>query len=105
MKMTFKPLLVAILCLLGWQLDAQINSYSLSVYFDSGKHELDEKAKESLDQFIKKVKELSDFELDMKAFTDDKGTMSYNIQLSEKRAASSEEFLLEAGIEPHKKVV
>ena len=105
MKMTFKPLLVAILCLLGWQLDAQINSYSLSVYFDSGKHELDEKAKESLDQFIKKVKELSDFELDMKAFTDDKGTMSYNIQLSEKRAASTEAYLLEAGIEPHKKVV
>lgn len=98
-----KPLLfcfLAVYCL--FPLNAQnSNKLSASVYFESGSHQLNAASIQKLENFIKEVKTFNDFELDLKAYTDDRGALSYNMKLSEKRAKSVEEYLLKATLQPN----
>lgn len=63
-----------------------------SIYFESGQHELTETAKLTLEQLILEAKNLNDFDLDIKAFTDDIGSEKYNKKLAERRAASIRDY-------------
>jgi hypothetical protein len=64
-----------------------------SIYFESGKHELTEASKQALDQLVLEVKNFNDFDLDIKAFTDDIGTQKFNQALAERRAAAVQAYL------------
>lgn len=68
---------------------AQISSYQTNIYFDSGKDALDPKAIAELEAFAAKIALLEDFEVDVRAYTDDIGTVEYNKALSERRAAAA----------------
>lgn len=93
--------------LLFWSLSlfAQQSTVSISIYFDAGKHQLNEKVISSLKQFIQDIQKLSDYELNLKAFTDDVGSLKYNQKLSEDRAKEVEDYLAKSGIIPNKKIV
>lgn len=64
-----------------------------SIYFESGQHKLTESSKIALEQLVLEVKSFNDFDLDIKAFTDDIGSEKYNKKLAERRAASVQNYL------------
>lgn len=104
-----KPILVllAALALLvsSPEILAQISSYQTNIYFDSGKDALDSKAIAELEAFAAKIALLEDFEVDVRAYTDDIGTVQYNKALSERRAAAAFNFLLSKKIQPAKQEI
>ncbi|MCH2044112.1 MAG: OmpA family protein [Saprospiraceae bacterium] len=96
-----KSLSIFIICFLMGTMGAIAqSSFKTSVYFASGKHQLDAKAEKELQAFIEKIQSLNDFDIDMKAYTDDVGSMKYNKQLAKKRASSVQDFLAKASLNP-----
>lgn len=105
-----KPILVvfaafALLVASSPQMLAQISNYQTNIYFDSGKDALDSKAIAELEAFATKIALLEDFEVDIRAYTDDMGTVEYNKALSERRATNAFNFLLSKKIQPAKQEI
>ena len=95
-------LFIALLLLTGLGNSYAQTTLSTSIYFASGKHSLDSKALTELEQFLTEAQQLSDFDLDLKAYTDDVGSAKYNERLAQRRAKSLENFLSENKIEATK---
>ncbi|MBZ5535158.1 MAG: OmpA family protein [Acidobacteriia bacterium] len=74
-------------------LDTYKLAESTEVTFKSGQFELSEEARESLDSIASKVKDQKGYILEIKGFTDDRGSESSNLQLSEKRAETVKRYL------------
>jgi OmpA-OmpF porin, OOP family len=74
-----------------------IDTYKLAesteVTFKSGQFELSEEAREKLDSMASKVKDQKGYILEIAGFTDDRGSESSNLQLSEKRAETVKRYL------------
>lgn len=70
-----------------------------NIYFQSGKHELTEEAKQELDKIIATAKQQGDFDLDILAYTDDMGTQKYNHELAARRAATVKAYFDAANIQ------
>ncbi|MCH2042944.1 MAG: OmpA family protein [Saprospiraceae bacterium] len=64
-----------------------------SIYFNSGKANLDQTDLNNLEDFVQKLNILGDYDLDIKAYTDDVGSIEYNKKLAARRANSIQEFL------------
>ncbi len=73
-------------------------------HFDTGKHELSVKDKESLDALVKRSEKFSDFEFVVTGHTDRHGKESANDVLSQKRADAVLAYLWEKQV-PHSKIV
>lgn len=87
-------------CFVAFNVFAQSTEvYQTSVYFESGKAVLDETAQAEILQFVQKISQLHDFELDIRAYTDDIGTAQYNAQLATNRADMVRRFLADRRIE------
>jgi hypothetical protein len=84
---------------------AQNNQEKLSVYFAPGRANLTSESKAALQQFAKEANQYTDYELDLRAFTDDIGSIQYNKKLSEKRAQAVETYLNQLNIKPTEKIV
>jgi outer membrane protein OmpA-like peptidoglycan-associated protein len=69
-----------------------------NVFFESGKWELDEKSKPELDKLVRLLKGNPTLRLEISGHTDDVGDDRKNLDLSQKRANSVRDFLLQAGI-------
>ncbi|MEM6699794.1 MAG: OmpA family protein, partial [Bacteroidota bacterium] len=69
------------------------NTFTESVYFDLGQHELTDAAKSTLDQFIEDLTYLEDLEITLRANTDAQGSNFYNKKLGERRARSVRQYL------------
>ncbi len=92
MKRTAYITLTACFGLLGLSsLSAQ--NLKTNIYFQSGKHELSEEAKQELDRLVVCAKAEGDFDLDILAYTDDIGSQKYNKELAQRRAASVKNYL------------
>ena len=70
-----------------------------NITYEFGKAELTESAKASLEKLVELLKLNPEAAIEISANTDDKGEAPYNLELSEKRAASVVQYLQEKGIQ------
>ncbi len=70
-----------------------------NITYEFGKAELTESAKASLEKLVDLLKLNPEAAIEISANTDDKGEAPYNLELSEKRAASVVQYLKEKGIQ------
>ncbi len=70
-----------------------------NIYFDSAKWSLKEESHISLNKIVSVLTENPEMKLSINAHTDNKGRAAYNLNLSDKRAASAVKFLIQNGIE------
>ncbi|GAL70517.1 OmpA family protein [Jejuia pallidilutea] len=73
-----------------------------NIYFDSAKWSLKEESHISLNKIAKVLTENPEMRLSINAHTDNKGRDTYNLNLSNKRAASAVKFLVERGIDKNR---
>jgi outer membrane protein OmpA-like peptidoglycan-associated protein len=69
-----------------------------NIYFDFNKWNVKEESTVSLNKIVKVLNENQDMKLVINAHTDNKGSESYNLSLSKKRAASAVKYLETKGI-------
>jgi len=72
---------------------------NLSVYFDSGKYNITEIQKEQLARMINQFEDKSSIKLKVTGFADDVGNQEFNLALSQERAKTVAEYMVELGIE------
>jgi len=70
--------------------------FTESVYFDVDEYNLTQESKQILDQFIPSIKNRN---IQITGFTDSTGSVSYNLNLSKKRAKSVSDYLVSKGID------
>ncbi len=70
-----------------------------NIYFDSAKWSLKEESHISLNKIAKVLNENPEMRLSINAHTDNVGSNKYNLKLSDKRAASAVDYLIENGID------
>lgn len=68
-------------------------TFHTSIYFASNSHALDGQASKTLNDFLQQLQTMPDFELDVRAYTDDVGSEDYNKKLAAQRAQSITQFL------------
>ncbi|MFC5045435.1 OmpA family protein [Aquimarina hainanensis] len=68
------------------------------VYFDTNKHNINAKSKETLNKLIGIFKEYPDTNIVVEGHTDSSGNDAYNMTLSEKRAKSVTNYLISQGL-------
>lgn len=71
-----------------------------SIFFESGKAELNEKALSALESLIAQLPDRESFDLDIRAYTDDIGSTEYNRDLAARRAQAVEAFLKSRQLQP-----
>ena len=69
-----------------------------SVFFETDQHQLTAEARHSLNELLKQTVDLTDFHLQILAFTDDRGTTDYNYQLALRRGNTVQAYLQELGL-------
>ncbi len=82
---------------LGAQETSQLK---LSIYFETASSELTPDSKQKMDDFTLQLLNKPDFDIQIEAYTDDRGTIEYNQKLAEKRANSTFTYLLSKNIHP-----
>ncbi|NRB52115.1 MAG: OmpA family protein [Saprospiraceae bacterium] len=70
-----------------------------SVFFDTDQHQLTTAARQTLDELLIQTLDLTDFHLQILAFTDDRGSTDYNYHLALKRGQSVQTYLQSLGLE------
>ena len=70
------------------------------IYFDLDKWDIRPDAAAELDKIIKLLKKLPKIKLSMESHTDSRQTKKYNLQLSQRRAQSTMQYLIDHGINP-----
>ena len=78
---------------LGCRLDLQ------PIYFDFDKHDIRQDAEVELAKILQAMKEYPQLNIHIESHTDSRGDDSYNMQLSERRAQSTLEWLVKKGID------
>ena len=71
-----------------------------NIFFDSGKFDLKEESHEALSLLYRFMHANPEIKVDINAHTDDIGSDHFNLELSEKRASSVVQYLVQIGIEP-----
>ena len=80
------------------EVDDELRIVLENIYFDFNKWNVKEESFISLNKIIKVLKEHPEMTLAINAHTDNKGRDSYNLSLSQKRAASAVKYLIKNGI-------
>jgi outer membrane protein OmpA-like peptidoglycan-associated protein len=80
------------------EVDEELRIVIENIYFDTEKYSIKEESQISLNKIIKVLKEHPEMKLAINAHTDNKGRDSYNLKLSNQRAASAMKYLLANGI-------
>ncbi len=75
-----------------------VQQKSLSVFFETDKHELTAEAILQLESFIATIRPDADFDIKLSGHTDDIGNLSYNDALAARRANAVKTYLLNRGI-------
>ncbi|MCW5924692.1 MAG: OmpA family protein [Saprospiraceae bacterium] len=76
-----------------------------SVYFELGKHELSATARQTLDALALQLLVAPDYMIKIEAWTDDRGSESYNQRLATQRAEAVQQYLADRGLLPGKATV
>lgn len=80
------------------KVDDELRIVLENIYFDFNKYSVKEESTISLNKIIKVLKDNPEMKLALNAHTDNKGRESYNLKLSDKRAASALKYLIANGI-------
>jgi len=99
-----KIFLLALLLLAGstaWGQAAQ----PVSVFFETDRAELSPESRQTLDAIIPMLLRAADYQVNIEAFTDDRGTTEYNYRLAASRADAVQQYLAENGLMADKSVV
>ncbi|KJD32487.1 hypothetical protein PK35_09765 [Tamlana nanhaiensis] len=80
------------------KVDDELRIVLENIYFDFNKYSVKEESTISLNKVVKVLKEHPTMKLAINAHTDNKGRDAYNLNLSDKRAASAVKFLVKNGI-------
>lgn len=80
------------------KVDEELRIVIENIYFDTEKYSIKEESQISLNKIVKVLKENPEMKLAINAHTDNKGRDSYNLKLSDQRAASALKYLLANGI-------
>ena len=93
-------LLILLPCLISAQgiIDTTIVLHERLIYFDSDVHILSEEDKKEVLELVCIAKEFSSFTFYVDAYTDDVGSQSYNLNLSDRRKKSIVDLLLQSSI-------
>lgn len=70
------------------------------IYYDYNSFTLRDNSKESLNKLVKLLEDSPEVEVMINSHTDDRGNPKYNLDLSQKRAQSVVDYLIEKGINP-----
>ncbi|TVR85943.1 MAG: hypothetical protein EA411_11780 [Saprospirales bacterium] len=73
-----------------------------NIYYEYNSHLIGEGAASELDELASIMKRDTVMVVELRAHTDSRGSELYNLQLSQRRANSAMEYLVTAGIEPHR---
>jgi outer membrane protein OmpA-like peptidoglycan-associated protein len=73
-----------------------------NLFFDTDKYDLKEKSRTELRKIVRFLSDNPALRVEIGGHTDDVGTREYNRQLSEKRAKSVYQYLLENGVQPER---
>ncbi len=92
--------------LFAFQNVAQENhQFTQSIYFETGSDVLTAESQEKLTDLTQNLVASPDFDLNIEAFTDDRGSEIYNRSLAERRAASTVNFLISKNVQPRSTVL
>lgn len=80
------------------KVDEEMRIVIENIYFDFAKYSVKEESHISLNKIVKVLNENPDMKLAINAHTDNVGKDSYNLNLSNKRAASAVKYLIQKGI-------
>lgn len=69
------------------------------IYFDTAKASIKDKSRAKLDNAVKLLKEYETLRLEISGHTDSKGDAGYNRELSQKRAESVKQYMVDAGVD------
>lgn len=72
----------------------------VTVYFDFDKSNLDSRGVEQMDSIYNVMLENPSYTIQVSGYTDGKGSAAYNQKLSDKRAKSCAEYLIQKGLDP-----
>ncbi len=97
MKKSYLSLLLLLGSFHFLSLQAQ-NTVNASVYFDTDRSELTVEARKVLDHLAPALMAAADYQIELEAFTDNRGTASYNQELAAARAATVKEYLEQKGL-------
>ncbi len=70
------------------------------IYYDYDKYTLREESKTSLDKLVKLLEDTPEANIQINSHTDERGEYKYNMELSDNRAKSVVDYLIEKGIDP-----
>ena len=70
-----------------------------NIFYEFGKWELTEESKKSLSGLVKLLNDNPNITIEISAHTDRRGTEDFNLELSQKRAQSVVDFLIQSNIE------
>lgn len=73
-----------------------------NIYYSSGKHWLNRVARLELNRLAEVLKENPTFKIELGSHTDSKGTVKYNITLSQKRAKFAKDYIVSKGIDANR---
>lgn len=93
-----KTFLLATLLFVGAILHGQTPTSTASIYFETDQSELSEDARKTLDAITPTLLQAPDYQVNIEAFTDDRGTAQYNLRLAADRAASVQNYLAAKGL-------
>ena len=71
-----------------------------NIYYESGKHDVTKQSAVELDRLAEILKSNPTMVIEISSHTDSRGSDSYNLQLSEKRALAARQYLILKGITP-----
>jgi OmpA family len=77
-----------------------LSAQTTSVFFETAQHDLTPEAMASLDALVGSTAKLSDFDLKIEAFTDERGSVDYNQSLAARRADAVANYLAVKNVRP-----
>jgi hypothetical protein len=93
-----KSFLLLMLLFASAFLSAQTSSSVASIFFETDRSELSPEAQQTLDAMVPALLQAPDYQVNIEAFTDDRGTAQYNLRLAADRAASVQSYLAGKGL-------
>lgn len=93
-----KNFLLASLLLANTFLTAQTPASTSSIFFETAQSELSAEARQTLDEIAPALLQAPDYQVNIEAFTDDRGAEQYNLRLAADRAASVQNYLAAKGL-------
>ena len=93
-----KNFLLVLLLFVSKMASAQNPTSTASIFFETDRSELSPEARQTLDALAPTLLQAPDYQVNIEAFTDDRGSEQYNLRLAADRAASVQNYLAAKGL-------